>query len=63
MLRSSCTHSSIESCDRDGLPIYVETESEGNVSLYRRFGFQLLDRIELQGLDLPLWEMAREPAG
>jgi ribosomal protein S18 acetylase RimI-like enzyme len=52
----------IESCDRDGRAIYLETETERNVSMYRRFGFELLDRIELQGLDLPLWEMAREAA-
>jgi ribosomal protein S18 acetylase RimI-like enzyme len=52
----------IELCDHDGRAIYLETETERNVAMYRRFGFELLDRIELRDLGLPLWEMARDPA-
>lgn len=51
----------IESCESQRLPIYLETETEGNVVMYQHFGFQVLQRIELVDIGLPFWEMAREP--
>jgi len=51
----------IEDCERQGLPIYLETETEENVRLYERFGFELIRRVDLARLHLPMWEMMREP--
>lgn len=50
-------------CDRRGVPLYLETETEGNVSMYRSLGFRLIKRVRLPILGLPMWEMVREPTG
>lgn len=49
-----------EAADRDRLPVYLETATEPNVAIYRRFGFELCGRSELIG-GLPNWEMVRRP--
>lgn len=47
-------------CDRDGLPAYLESSKESNVSFYARHGFEV--REELRVADGPtLWSMWREP--
>lgn len=46
-----------------GLPIYLETETEENVSIYAHFGFTVIGKVTLPVIDLPMWEMMREPAG
>ena len=51
----------IEKSQREGLQLYLETETEENVKLYEHFGFRLLKRITLPMVDLPMWEMVREP--
>jgi ribosomal protein S18 acetylase RimI-like enzyme len=51
----------VEESEQVGVPIYVETETERNVRMYERLGFRLLNQITLPVLDLPMWEMAREP--
>jgi ribosomal protein S18 acetylase RimI-like enzyme len=50
----------IEQSDQAGVPIYLETETEDNVSMYERFGFQVLKEITLPVISLPMWEMVRE---
>ena len=50
----------IEHYDRQGLPIYLETETSDNVELYKHFGFQLLKKITLPVVEQPMWEMMRE---
>ncbi|WP_217239423.1 N-acetyltransferase [Streptomyces sp. AC555_RSS877] len=51
----------LDSCDRDGLPAYLEASSVRSRKLYERLGFELADR----PLDLPegpqMWPMWREP--
>jgi len=47
--------------DQSGLPIYLETETEENVSLYQHFGFEVVNQVTLPLIDLPMWEMVREP--
>ena len=49
-----------EGADRDRLPVYLETATESNVAIYKRFGFELYGRSELTG-GLPNWEMVRRP--
>jgi GNAT superfamily N-acetyltransferase len=51
----------IEDSDRTGVPIYLETETEGNQRMYEHFGFETLRQIELPVVGLPMWEMLREP--
>ncbi|MFC1956242.1 GNAT family N-acetyltransferase [Chloroflexota bacterium] len=51
----------IEKSEREGIPLYLETEIEENVKMYKHFGFQLLKKITLPIVNLPLWEMVREP--
>ena len=47
--------------DQAGIPIYLETETENNVRLYEKFGFKTLDQRILPVVNLPVWEMKREP--
>lgn len=49
-----------EAADRDRVPVYLETATEPNVTIYRKFGFELRGFGELSGR-LPNWELAREP--
>ncbi len=44
----------------DGLPYYLETETERNVSFYEHFGFKVLDTCILPGTKLKLWLMLRK---
>ncbi|MBM3146581.1 MAG: GNAT family N-acetyltransferase [Actinobacteria bacterium] len=52
----------IRESEASGLALYLETETEANVEMYRRFGFHVVKRIVLPGIGLPMWEMVR-PAG
>ena len=51
----------IEKSEREGIQLYLETETEENVKMYEHFGFRLLEKITLPIVDLPMWEMVREP--
>ena len=51
----------IEESQEAGIPIYTETQTERNVRFYERLGFRQLDRITLPIIDLPQWELIREP--
>jgi len=53
----------IEKSERTGLPLYLETETEDNVSMYERFGFQVVKEIVLPIINLPMWEMTRKVQG
>ncbi len=49
--------------DREGLPVYLETSKESNLSFYRHFGFEIEDEVELPGSGPPVWTMLRPPIG
>ena len=51
----------IEKSESEELQLYLETETEDNVKMYEHLGFRLLKRITLPIVDLPMWEMVREP--
>jgi ribosomal protein S18 acetylase RimI-like enzyme len=51
----------IEKSDRDGLQLYVGAGSEENLKMYEHFGFRVLKEFTLPIIDLPEWEMVREP--
>ena len=44
------------------LPVYLETETEANVRLYEKFGFEVIDKVDLPVIGLPMWEMVRKPS-
>jgi ribosomal protein S18 acetylase RimI-like enzyme len=53
----------LERCDSEGLPAYLETDTERNVALYERHGFKVTERFNLPGGgDPPIWLMWRDPA-
>jgi GNAT superfamily N-acetyltransferase len=52
----------LERADADGTPAYLETNRESNLPYYRRFGFELTEKISLPDSP-PLWLMWREPGG
>ena len=59
---SALVRAGLARSDAARLPAYVETETEGNVTFYERLGFQVLERVVIDRLDLPMWLMARDPA-
>jgi ribosomal protein S18 acetylase RimI-like enzyme len=48
--------------DQNGLPCYLETETESNVAFYRRQGFEVAREGTVMDGTLRLWMMVREPA-
>ncbi|MBN2039073.1 MAG: GNAT family N-acetyltransferase [Spirochaetes bacterium] len=54
-------HALIDSCSRAGLYLYLETETENNVELYKHFGFQLIKKVTIPKIELPMWELFRSP--
>jgi len=51
----------IAESERQGLPLYLETETERNVAFYAHHGFRTLQQVTLPSVRLPLWELIREP--
>jgi GNAT superfamily N-acetyltransferase len=52
---------SLEQCDADQRPSYLESTNPANLSLYRRFGFEQIGLIETDEAP-PLFPMLRRPA-
>ena len=50
---------SLERCDADGLPAYLESSNPRNISLYERFGFERLAVIQ-EGSSPPIVPMVRK---
>jgi ribosomal protein S18 acetylase RimI-like enzyme len=51
----------LERCDQQQLPAYLEATSERNAALYERLGFEHLGAFRFGGSP-PLWPMRRSPA-
>ncbi len=62
-LGSALLQPALTQADRDGLPAYLETQSEKNVAFYQRHGFDVVKEIDLPGGGPHIWTMKREPAG
>ena len=54
-------HALFEESDKTHTPLYLETETTDNVRMYEKYGFKTLEKIVLPELDLPMWEMKRDP--
>lgn len=59
---SALMQHAIARADRDGVPIYLETESESNVGFYRNLGFAVIEEIEVVAATVPIWLMSRPAA-
>jgi ribosomal protein S18 acetylase RimI-like enzyme len=44
--------------DAEGLPAYLETQKEANLAWYGRFGFELVERVDVRACP-PIWTMRR----
>jgi ribosomal protein S18 acetylase RimI-like enzyme len=51
----------LSNIDEEGLPCYVETEGEKNVSMYQHFGFKVVDEFTVPNTTDTLVAMLREP--
>jgi GNAT superfamily N-acetyltransferase len=51
----------LERCDQEGLPAYLEASSERNAALYERHGFRLVEELRVGGSP-PLRLMLRQPS-
>ena len=47
-------------CDADAVPAYLETQKAENVPWYHRFGFEVVEEIDVRGAP-PMWAMRRDP--
>ncbi|MCK5757889.1 MAG: GNAT family N-acetyltransferase [Clostridiales bacterium] len=51
----------IAESEKTNLPIYLETSTSDNVSMYEHLGFRVLKKILVPKLSLIQWELLREP--
>ena len=49
--------------DRDRVPLYLETSNPRNLTFYGRFGFEVVEELQLPGGGPPMWRMLRLPVG
>lgn len=49
--------------DTEGLPAYLESSNERNLTLYRRHGFEVVGELEALGHGPTIWRMWRDAAG
>jgi GNAT superfamily N-acetyltransferase len=59
---SALLRSMLERCDRERVPSYLESSSEGSKRLYLRHGFRVTQELPLPPDGPPVWLMWREPA-
>jgi GNAT superfamily N-acetyltransferase len=57
---SALLRPTLDRCDREGLPAYIEASSERSAALYERLGFQHIKELRVGGSP-PLWLMIRAP--
>jgi len=50
----------INTAEENQMPVYLETETEMNVRLYEKFNFEVIDKVVLPVIGLPMWEMVRK---
>jgi ribosomal protein S18 acetylase RimI-like enzyme len=58
-LGSTLLGAGVRRADRDGVPIYLETEVEENVRFYEGHGFEVIEQIDATGINIPIWILVR----
>lgn len=53
----------LSGADQAQLPVYLETETEKNVSIYERFEFETVQELTLETIQQPMWLMVRKRKG
>ncbi len=53
----------LEVCDRDGLPAWLETQKEENLAYYARFGYAVVHEHHPVADGPSMWSLRRDPAG
>jgi GNAT superfamily N-acetyltransferase len=53
----------LETCDRDGVPAWVETQKEENLAYYGRFGFEVVKEHRPSPSGPAMWSLQRQPRG
>jgi ribosomal protein S18 acetylase RimI-like enzyme len=56
---SALVRAGMERADTDKVPVYLETETEGNVAFYEHLGFDVVEQTVATDLNLPVWFMIR----
>ena len=51
----------LERIDRERMPCFLETNTEKNVAIYRRFGFEVVSEDKLPGTEVTSFAMLRRP--
>ncbi|HET7531367.1 MAG TPA: GNAT family N-acetyltransferase [Mycobacteriales bacterium] len=51
----------LDDADRAGVPAYLESSNERNLTLYERHGFRVVESMPLLGVGPTVWRMWREP--
>jgi predicted GNAT family N-acyltransferase len=46
--------------DKEKLPCFLETQSEKNVKIYKRYGFRVVEKGAIPDTEIPHWAMLRE---
>jgi len=52
----------IKKIESEGLPIYLETNNERNLSFYQKHGFEIIKHEMIPETNVPLWCMLRKPS-
>ena len=50
----------LERIDREGMPCFLETNTDKNVAIYRRFGFEVVSEDKLPGTEVTTFAMLRK---
>ncbi len=53
----------LERIEREGLPCFLDTQAERNVSLYEHLGFRVVEEGTVPGSEVKSWAMVREAGG
>jgi ribosomal protein S18 acetylase RimI-like enzyme len=59
-LASALVRPMLERCDQESLPAYLETATHRNLAIYRRFGFEVREAVDIRH-GPRVWCMWREP--
>ncbi|MFX1280523.1 MAG: GNAT family N-acetyltransferase [Promethearchaeota archaeon] len=51
----------LKTIESDGLPVYVETNTEKAMSIYQKYGFEIVEYGIIPETPVPLWCMLRKP--